>query len=78
MSAAIASIGFFRGKLLVLLVAGSYNYVINTLSVVLAVYFVLGLEKKILFFTALFFEYLTNAPMHLSIQSKPVHVLPCY
>jgi hypothetical protein len=46
MSAAIASIGFFRGKLLVLLVAGSYNYVINTLSVVLAVYFVLGLEKN--------------------------------
>jgi hypothetical protein len=46
MSAAIASIGFFRGKLLVFLLAGSYNYVINILSVVLAVYFVLGLEKK--------------------------------
>lgn len=77
MSAAIASIGFFRGKLLVLLVAGSYNYVINILSVVLAVYFVLGLEKNTVLHCP-FFEYLTNAPMHLSIQSKPVHVLPCY
>ena len=48
MSAAVASISFFRGKLLVLLVAGSYNYTINTFSVVLAVYFVLGLLKKIL------------------------------
>jgi len=48
MSAAIASIGLFTGKLLVLLVAGSYNYTINTFSVVLAVYFVLGLLKKIL------------------------------